>query len=65
MYIRAAFQYIYCIYIYMKTENMELTKNGNFCLFVANEKQKRQTSICLAVNRNIKQKYDFSLVGKR
>ncbi len=35
------------IYIYTGTQKTELTENGNFSLFDANRKQKRQLSVCM------------------
>jgi hypothetical protein len=42
----------------------ELTENGNFRLFAANEKQKRQTSVCLQ-QTEIENGSLFFLVGKQ
>jgi hypothetical protein len=43
-------------------QKTELTENGNFRLFAANGKWKRQTSVCLLDTGN---ESLFSLVGKR
>ncbi len=49
-------------YIYLFLQKLELTENGNFCLFPANGKQKRQTSFVFMKKEN---RSLFSLVGKR
>jgi hypothetical protein len=51
--------YIYSIYI--RIRKTELTENGNFRLFAANGKRKRQTSVCF-LQTEIGSL--FSLVGK-
>jgi hypothetical protein len=38
---------------------MELTENGNIRFFSSNGKRKRQTSICLLQNENVKWKFVF------
>ncbi len=51
------------MYIYINIWKKELTENGNFQLFAANEKPNWQTSVCLLQTETEKGSL-FSLVGK-